>query len=191
MSFQNGTHLYVGDLLYLWLCRGESKWGIVASWGRYFVQEINSSQKPSLMSGPDQAPPLQTKITCWSDLCLYHCKVHVPTELWASRENSIYVCLAHYQSPSLKHRTWQRVSVLQILIKLLNNLGREKRLIWQQEGSGIRGHSGNWMDRCGEWLLVPHVWTSDAVELIGIRIFVLCINFRQTSSSPGNSFWVE
>lgn len=29
-----------------------------------------------------------------------------------------------------------------------------------------------------------------AVELIGIRIFVLCINFRQTSSSPGNSFWI-
>lgn len=62
----------------------------------------------------------------------------------------------------LKHRTWQRVSVLQSLIKLLNNLGREEvnmatggfwypRTQWETEWTGER-------------LLVPHVWTSDAMN---------------------------
>lgn len=53
------------------------------------------------------------------------------------------------------------------------------------------------MDKCGKWLqLVFLDWSNDAkqslniaVELMGTRIFVLYINFKQTLSSAGKPFW--
>lgn len=125
------------------------------------------------MSGPDKDPhcfrlKLHAGVICFSVTTRSVC----PTKHWASWDIWDDVCLAYHQSPSSKHRIWQRVNVPQIP-KPLNNLWG-KRSVWQLEGSGTYRQRGNW----------TNVGNEQYQKLCDLHKFQV-----DKLSSGGNPFW--
>lgn len=107
------------------------------------------------------------------------------TKLAAPQETWDEFCLTHHQNLSSKRRTWQRVSTLQSVIKLLNYLWGEDLSLAAGRFSYPRGR-GELNRQMWEmaainssWLLVRRCVTGAGRAEIQLAepISVLCINF--------------